>query len=264
MTINVASAVASIEKSLREATNYFESGMYGGEVAEDDDYAISAYYMERAMIELLVLAEHLSLPTTVAMVSMHLDEARRQGFTESKMGSEQPYLVWSERVRMFVDGISSVHGLGETAQSEVKDLKQVIKRALYVICDIALFPNLPAKESDVHDRLEAILKCHFPDLLRKPALSKPIKNFEPDTGLPSTKTLIEYKFVNTKMEAKRVVDEILADVSGYRSSEWRNLLFVIYETHRLMPEEEWTRLLHECGLGTNYDAVVLSGDAKAV
>lgn len=121
MTINVASAVASIEKSLREATNYFESGMYGGEVAEDDDYAISAYYMERAMIELLVLAEHLSLPTTVAMVSMHLDEARRQGFTESKMGSEQPYLVWSERVRMFVDGISSVHGLGETAQSEVKD-----------------------------------------------------------------------------------------------------------------------------------------------
>ncbi len=40
--------------------------------------------------------------------------------------------------------------------------------------------------------------------------------------------------------------------------------FVIYKTHRLMPEEEWTRLLRECGLGTNYDAVVLSGDAKAV
>ncbi len=264
MTINVVSAVASIEKSLREATNYFESGIYGGEVASNDDDTISAYYMERAIVELLVLAEHLNLPMTVELVRKLLDEARLKGFTQSKMGPHEPYLVWSERVRMFVDGISSVHGLGETSQSEIRDLKQIIKRALYVICDTALFPNLPAKESDVHSRIEAILKCHYPDLKSKPVLPKPIKNFEPDTGLPSTKTLIEYKFVNTKPEAKKVVDEVLADVSGYRSSEWRNLLFVIYETHRIMPEEEWTRLLHECGLGTNYDAVVLSGDAKAV
>jgi hypothetical protein len=263
MKIDVPSAVASIEKSLREATNYFESGIHGGEMSSDDD-AISAYYMERAIVELLVLAEHLNLPTTVDLVRKLLDEARSKGFTQSKMGPEEPYLVWSERVRMFVDGISSVHGLGETAQSEVRDLKQLIKRSLYVICDTTLFPRLPEKESDVHSRIEAILKCHYPGLISKPPLAKPIKNFEPDTGLPSTKTLIEYKFVSTKPEAKRVVDEILADVSGYRSRDWMNLLFVIYETHRLMPEEEWTNLLHECGLGTNYDAIVLSGDAKAV
>jgi hypothetical protein len=125
-----------------------------------------------------------------------------------------------------------------------------------------MFSKLPCREADVHDRIEAILKCHFSDLKRKPSLTKPIKNFEPDTGIPSTKTLIEYKFVTTKVEAKRVVDEILADTRGYRSSQWRNLLFVIYETHRVMPEEDWIQLLRDCELGSSYDALVLSGDAK--
>jgi hypothetical protein len=123
-------------------------------------------------------------------------------------------------------------------------------------------PKLPEKEAHVHDRIEAILKCHFADLKRKPSLSKPIKNFEPDTGIPSSKTLIEYKFVSTKPEAKVVVDQILADTSGYRSPHWKNLLFVIYETHRVMPEEEWASLLKECELGSNYDIIVLSGDTK--
>src|SRR5262249_51668965 len=104
--------------------------------------------------------------------------------------------------------------------------------------------------------------CHFHDLKRKPALTKPIKNFEPDTGIPSTKTLIEYKFVTTKAEAKRVVDEILTDTSGYRSPQWRSLLFVIYETQRVLPEEEWLELLKECELEENHDVIVLSGDAK--
>jgi REase_DpnII-MboI len=261
MSINVASSVLSIQKCLREASNHFDAVVRLGEVSASDDEQLAAYYMERAIIELLVLAEHLQLPTTVRLVHSLLEEARAKGFTESKMGPEDPYLVWSERVRMFVDGVSSTHGLGESGDSEIKDLKQIIKRSVYAICDKNVFGSVPAKEADVHLRIEAILKCHFQDLLSKPSLAKPIKNFEPDTGLPSLKTLIEYKIVRTKHEAKIVVDQILADASGYRSAQWRTLLFVIYETHRVMPEEDWRALLRDCGLGVNYDAIVLSGDA---
>ena len=107
-----------------------------------------------------------------------------------------------------------------------------------------------------------ILKCHYPDLKSKPALSKPIKNFQPDTGLPSEKTLIEYKFISNTTEAKRIVDEILADASGYRSKDWTSLLFVIYETHRVKPEEEWQHLLKDCQLLEGFDAIVLSGTAR--
>ena len=115
---------------------------------------------------------------------------------------------------------------------------------------------------ELNRRLEAILRCQYPDLKSKPALTKPIKNFEPDTGLPSAKTLIEYKFISSTTEAKRVADEILADASGYRSRDWTSLLFVIYETHRVKPEEEWQNFLKDCQLYEGFDAIVLSGVAR--
>lgn len=76
-------------------------------------------------------------------------------------------------------------------------------------------------------------------------MSKPIKNFEPDTGLPSLKTLIEYKFISDKNDAKRVSDEIFADISGYASRDWDSLLFVIYETHRVIEEKKWKEHLRD-------------------
>jgi hypothetical protein len=264
MTTNVSSAIESIEKCLREASNYFLSACYNrGRDGESEDDGVAGYFVEKAFIELLILLEHLGLVETHRTVVSLFESAKSKGFEESEMGPEEPYLLWNEKIRMYLDGISSVHGLRDSSVSELRDLKKIVKRCLYAICNKSLFPKTPSKEADVHDRIEAILKCHFSDLKRKPALSKPIKNFEPDSGIPSTKTLIEYKFVTNMAEAKRVVDEILADTSGYRSAQWKNLLFVIYETHRVMPEEDWTELLRECGLGSNYDAVVLSGLATS-
>src|SRR6266446_318862 len=106
MTIHVQAAIASVENSLREANNYFMCASYGGDAATDDDDAIASYYIERAFIELLVLVEHLSLTSTYQMISKLYEQARLEGFTKSTMGPEEPYLIWGERVRMFVDGIS--------------------------------------------------------------------------------------------------------------------------------------------------------------
>lgn len=149
--------------------------------------------------------------------------------------------------------------LAKTAQSAVNDLKKVLERAAYVICNTDIFARVPQNEADVHDRLEAILKCHYPDLKRKPRLNKPIKSFEPDTGITSAKTLLEYKFITTLDEAKKAVEQILADASGYRSREWTNLLFVIYETKRVVPVDDWRSLLNDCDLLEGFDVVVLPG-----
>ena len=219
--------------------------------------------MELAFTALLILLERLSLPSAREMVWIMYVKARDDGFTASERYEDEHYLTWESKVRIFVDALAGANGLGETEATEIRDLKSILKRAEYVICDKGIFTTAPSREADVHARLEGILRCHYDDLKSKPALSKPIKNFEADTGIPSIRTLIEYKFISTKQEARIVADQILADVSGYRSVEWNNLLFVIYETHRVMPEKDWQALLKECGLGRNYDAVVLSGVPKA-
>ncbi|MFP3747350.1 hypothetical protein SB816_30240, partial [Achromobacter sp. SIMBA_011] len=116
-----------------EAGNAFLSACYnrgGGDHDDDDD--VADYYVERAFVELLILLEHLGLVETYRTVSSMLIEARKN-FADSKMGPEEPYLVWPEKLRMFVDGVSSLHGLGDTAKSEMRDLTAIIKRSLYVI-----------------------------------------------------------------------------------------------------------------------------------
>jgi len=96
-------------------------------------------------------------------------------------------------------------------------------------------------------------------LKHKPSLTKPIKNFEPDTGLPSIKTLIEFKFISDDKAAKDIAEEILADTRGYYSKEWKQFLYVIYETHRIRPESEWNELLRQCGVDDNTNVIVLCG-----
>lgn len=118
----------------------------------------------------------------------------------------------------------------------------------------------PKDEAEVHARIEGILKCHFSDLKTKPSITKPIKNFVPDSGIPSIRTLIEYKYVQTKEQARILVDQVLADTRGYHSTAWGSLVFVIYETHRVYSEDDWKRHLRECDLDDSFSVVVLQGE----
>ena len=258
--IEISSAIACIESSIREAERYCDKFHYEDHCEGDLDSC--KYYVERSFYELLVLADRLNLTSTYDLAAKEFKSAKKIGFGETESYEGEMYSKWTGRVRLIADAIASSFGLAKTSQSEVQDLKAILKRAVYVICDTPLFANAPTSEADVHVRLEAILKCYYPDLKSKPRLTKPIKNFEPDTGLPSAKTLLEYKYISNSADAKRVADEILADASGYRSRDWTSLLFVIYETRRVKPEEEWQNLLKECQLYDGVEAIVLSGVAR--
>ncbi|MEO6196162.1 MAG: hypothetical protein ABIS20_24335 [Thermoanaerobaculia bacterium] len=259
MQADPSSAISAIETSIREAERSCDR--YYRESHDEDDLDSSKYYVERAFVELLVLTDRLQLMATYRMITEAFEKAQSDGFGKTESYDGEVYLHWAGRVRLFTDAIASAHGLAKTAASELLDLKAMLRRAVYVICDTSLYGVTPRNEADVHARLEGIIKCYYPDLKSKPLLTKPIKNFQPDSAIPSAKTLLEYKFITSRAEAKRVCDEILADASGYRSSEWRNLLFVIYEAYRVLPEEEWQELLSACQLHEGFDAIVLSGVA---
>ena len=109
-----------------------------------------------------------------------------------------------------------------------------------------------------------MLKCVFPDLIHQPAITKRLKNFVPDTGLPEQKTLIEYKFISSPAEAKVISDQIVADVGGYISDQWDRFLYVIYETRRIWPEKQWTDHLRQCGAGENTSVIVISGEPPTI
>ncbi|MBN1293922.1 MAG: hypothetical protein JXB48_18940, partial [Candidatus Latescibacteria bacterium] len=145
-----------------------------------------------------------------------------------------------------------------------KDLLQIIRDIHYVITDTTIYKSVPGCENDVHIRIEAILKCVFPDLKRKPRLTKHIKNFEPDTGIPSLQTLIEYKYLSRQQEIGSIADQLLADTRGYTSKDWSNFIYVIYETKRFRPEKDWNLFLRESEVPSNTTVVVLSGESPEI
>lgn len=220
---------------------------------------IAEYHIEKAFISTLVLLETYSLNETYKKVDQLYTQAKSDGFLKSAMGIEDPYMVWGEYLQHYLDAISLSYDGNLHIGIISKDIISILKEMQYSITDSDLFDSPPLNETDVHKRIEGILRCLFPDLKHKPRLNKPIKNFEPDTGLPSIRTLIEFKFISEKLQAKTIVDEVLADTRGYISREWERFIYVIYETKRIKSEGEWKQLISECDV-QNTEIVVISGE----
>jgi hypothetical protein len=227
----------------------------------DPEYVDVAYSVEIAFLKLLVACEALGLDSLKNLVLRDIEEAKasKGGFGKTSRGPEEPYLQWMGRFSQFTRAIETLGG-PEQGRSVTKDLTEILRASIYSITDLRVFGKVPTSEDEVHRRIEGVLKCIFPDLKHKPTLSKQIKNFEPDTGLPSLRTLIEYKFISRPDQVAQIAEQILADTRGYDSKDWSSFVYVIYEARRLRPEPEWIQLLRECGVPKTTTVIVLTGE----
>jgi hypothetical protein len=255
---DAADIVAAIRESLSKA--YRESQHWDVRSPEDDEEQLADYFMERAFTQTLIFLEAAGLPDAATALAKINDEAKKD-YSDFSSYSEGIYLVWAAKLESFVEGIEATFVRNKQG-TVTKELLDILRATLYSITDRRCFPFPPKDEGEVHSRIEAVLRCVFPDLRNKPSISKPVKNFEPDTGIPSLRTLIEYKYVDSADRVKVVVDEVLADTRGYVSKEWERFIYVIYETARLKPETEWREMLEQNGVGSNTEIIVLSGEPK--
>lgn len=232
-------------------------------VSMGEDWLDPSWAVESCFLELMAISESLGLAEFRRMLESEYSAIRglKGGFSAVESGGpdNEPYLIVLGRIRCFSCALEDMFPK-ETSTTVTKDLLQIIRDIHYAITDKGLFRTAPADEADVHKRIEGILKPVFPDLKNKPALTKQIKNFVPDTGIPSLETLVEYKFLAAKEDAPRIADELLADTRGYTSRDWKRFLYVIYETHRFKTEKDWNQLLRESGVPENTSVVVLSGE----
>jgi len=261
----ISEALGRIEDSVQEGAKAFGnwvSASYAGQRASeyrDEQEQDVGFYLERAFLELEFLLEQLNaLVTLKTVLTDH--EAAKKDFMKGEMTVYgDPISYWALRLRQYIRAVETTMG-NSPLSGITKDIIEVLRAAAYSITDRACFAAPPANEAEVHARVEAVLRCVFTDLRHKPPIGKPIKNFEPDTGLPSVRTLIEYKFVSRAEEVRRVADEVLADTRGYVSKEWEQFVYVIYETRRLKPEGQWNELMRASGVGAEAHVVVLSGE----
>jgi hypothetical protein len=256
--LQVAGALDAIAESIGKADVFFNRAIQGDEWGHDN----AAWYLELAYAQLLTLAEALGLPILRADILQVLEEARA-GMTSADVDPDgEPHLKWASPARRYMRSLQSTYA-SESSRTVTKDVESILRAATYPLSDPLLFGAPPDNESTLHARLEGILRCIFPDLRHKPRLTKPIKHFEPDTGIPSIGTLLEYKYLSSDDQVAAMADELLADTRGYESKDWTSFIYVIYEAARIRPESEWRQLLRDCGVDARTSIIVLSGERDA-
>lgn len=255
--------IDAIDKYLRSANKYFYEDIYN-QSHYGNSLEIAAHYIDKSFIELLVLIDSLKLEKTYTEFKELYEKAKNHkgGLSRGEMGEDEPYPFWPGEIRKYLNAIANITNTEIGSDYVSPNLIEIIRHSIYSISDNKIYSSPPCDERELHNRIESILKCVFPDLLNEPTVAKQIKNFRPDTGIPSIKTFIEYKYISSIAESKLVADQILADTRGYKSKEWKKILFVIYETKRIKHEKDWRQLIRECDTADNTDIIVLSGEPK--
>ncbi|MBB4634069.1 hypothetical protein [Longimicrobium terrae] len=261
----IAAIVSDLRTAITQAENLYDRVILSGLLDygdEDLDRQNVEWWIEIVFLKILAAAGFLGLTSIESLVKTDLDTAKdggANGFTKIETGPDEPFSKWLSRLRQYTAAIE-VLGEVQSVHSITKDVAEILRACQYSILDAKVYPEPPRSEDEVHRRIEAVLRCVFPDLKHKPMLTKPIKNYQPDTGLPSIRTLIEYKYLTKAAEAPIIADQILADTRGYHSRDWDTFIYVVYETRRIKPESEWNQLLTESGLANNTTAIVISGE----
>jgi len=228
----------------------------------DDEWVNPGWQIEICFLQLLTVVEALGLTELhkIILSEYSTQKESEEGFLKAAGDPNgEPYSVVLSKIRQFTRAIEQFYRI-EQPTIITKDVLQILRDIHYTITDKVLFVTVPKDEKDVHLRIEGILRCVFPDLKHKPTLTKAIKNFEPDTGIPSIETLIEYKFLSRVEDVPVIADQVLADTRGYTSKEWSRFVYVIYETNRFRPEKQWVQFLRQSGVSANTTVVVLSGE----
>lgn len=252
----VAAALDAAAEQVGWAEEAFARSLQGDPYGDGN----ADWHLQVAYAQLLTLAEAQGLLQLRADIARDLEAAGAEGLLTAESDPDgEPHLKWAGPPRRYVAALQGTY-VNEPSRMVTKDVESILRAATYPLNDPGLFGAPPPDEATVHRRLEGILRCVFPVLLHKPRLTKPIKHFEPDTGIPAIQTLIEYKYLSSPAQVPTIAEEILADTRGYSSREWTSFIYVIYETVRIKPEVEWRQLLRECDIDSRTTVVVLSGE----
>jgi hypothetical protein len=255
--IDIQIAIQNLKTQIGEASSQFQNWLMSS-----DEWYDPSWLIESCFLQLLLVTETLSFTEFRKMIHEEyiIVKKSKNGFNESEVDPDgDHYSVVITRLQCYLNALENL--FPDVKQTTVtKDLLQIIRDIHYVITDTAVFQNTPANENDVHIRIEAVLKCIFPDLKHKPVLTKQIKNFIPDTGIPSLQTLVEYKYLARSTDVGLIADQLLTDTRGYTSRDWTRFLYVIYETNRFRREKDWITFLREAGVPENTSVVVLGGE----
>ena len=187
---------------------------------------VLSFHLEKAFRDTGILAERLGLPlfrSDVAQLRKSFSSLDELVPTPFDVNLQSPPL---EAIAEMYGSLAtmtagrSVTGLG-VFETILQNTPKIIEAA----------ELRPMNEARVRAEVLKVLGFCFRDVVKEIPFPKAIKTYKPDIGVPSLMAAAEYKFIDSRADAKRALDETYADMKGYSGRyDWRSFYAVFYMT----------------------------------
>lgn len=144
------------------------------------------------------------------------------------------------------------------AHKEFEILENILNSTATLLAD---FDIQPKSEPEVYKPMINICKTAFPD--NKSCsfkFQKTAKCYNPDILIPSLERAIEFKYVKDEKELNRTMDEILADVEGYKGNPSYSVFYsVFYAVGSFCSPQRFNCMWEEKHFPDNWKGIYVQG-----
>lgn len=145
------------------------------------------------------------------------------------------------------------------ARKEFDILENILNSTATLLKDFGIQPT---SEADVYKPIKNICKAAFPDNkdCSHYKFLQTAKCYNPDILIPSLECAIEFKYVNDEKELNRTMDEILADVEGYKGNPSYSVFYaVFYAANSICPTKKFNYMWAEKHFPKNWKGIYVQG-----
>lgn len=135
-------------------------------------------------------------------------------------------------------------------------LRNILTKTAVIIRDRGLQPK---NESDVRNAILEVCNYSFPDAMREVGIPRILKHTKGDIGIPSLRTMVEFKFIDSLAELKASLDGVYADMKGYHHHDWDTFYGVFYMTEPFCIQEDVEKEFELVSADKSWTPIVVHG-----
>lgn len=261
--MQIESIVAEIDGTLDEAWSvfsYYEQTLMSRPSEPEYYEERLSFLVKRLFVQVSFALEALELPSLLTEFKSGFEEYRKNPVVISVNHLGDPYPLALVYIQDFVAPLRSSIGRHSGPIDGLKQLERILLGTPKIITDRGIDPE---KESDVRNAVYSVLIHPYPDTVRDIPIAKVSKAYKPDIGIRSLKAAVEYKFVATEADARRVIGEVFEDVHGYAGSEdWKYFYAVFYITDAFFTPAQVEAEFQMSNVDRSWKPLLVSGKGR--
>lgn len=142
--------------------------------------------------------------------------------------------------------------------TSIKIVERVLSNTGVIISNKAIIPN---SEAQVYNAVKEVFEPIFPSC-RNPngKFIQAAKAYVPDILIPEIKVAIEYKYARTEDKLKATMEQVYADIAGYKGHpDYSQFYAVFYVKRDFWGQEKFNRVWEEQGFPSNWKGIYIVG-----